>query len=200
MLQALGDMVINKAARQIAQWQRRGLPLAPVAVNVSARQFNQGDVDQQLAVAVKAHGISACRLEIEITDVAALADSASVRSQLQALGAMGVRLHIDDFGVGPSSLAQLQQLPVQVLKIHPRFTARLGIDPAGAAFFNAMITMAHALKLVVVAEGVESPSQRTLLRQLDCDEMQGYLIAPALPSSEVAALLREPGMVNAALA
>jgi EAL domain-containing protein (putative c-di-GMP-specific phosphodiesterase class I) len=192
--------VINKAAQQIAQWQRRDLPLAPVAVNVSARQFNQGDVDQQLAAAVKAHDISAGWLEIEITDVAALADSASVKAQLQALGAMGVRLHIDDFGVGPSSLAQLQQLPVQVLKIHPRFTSRLGADPAGAAFFNAMITMAHALKLVVVAEGVESPSQRALLRQLGCDEMQGYLIAPALPASQVAALLREPAMVNEAMA
>lgn len=198
LLQALGDMVINKAAQQIAQWQRRDLPLAPVAVNVSARQFNQGDVVQQLAAAIKTHEISACWLEIEITDVAALADSASVKAQLEALGAMGVRLHIDDFGVGPSSLAQLQQLPVQVLKIHPRFTSRLGGDPAGAAFFNAMITMAHALKLVVVAEGVESPSQRALLRELDCDEMQGYLIAPALPASQVAALLRAPRMVDEA--
>jgi diguanylate cyclase (GGDEF)-like protein len=196
LLQALGDMVINKAAQQIAQWQRCDLPLAPVAVNVSARQFNQGDVHQQLAAAVAAQGIDAGWLEIEITDVAALADSASVKGQLQALGAMGVRLHIDDFGVGPSSLAQLQQLPVQVLKIHPRFTSRLGVDPAGAAFFNAMITMAHALQLVVVAEGVESSLQRTLLRQLNCDEMQGYLIAPALPASQVEALLREPAMLE----
>ena len=200
LLQSLGDMVINKAAEQLAQWQRRDLPLAPVAVNVSARQFNQGDVQQQVAAAVARHGINACWLEIEITDVAALADNASVRAQLQALGAMGVRLHIDDFGVGPSSLAQLQQLPVQVLKIHPRFTSRLGPDPAGATFFNALITMAHALKLVVVAEGVESRSQLALLRQLGCDEMQGYLIAPALPAVQVPALLRRPELVNEALA
>ena len=197
LLQALGGMVMDKAAQQVAQWQRRGLHQVPVAVNVSARQFNQGDVQKQLAFAVAAHGISARWLEVEITDVALLADNASVRAQLQALGDMGVRLHIDDFGVGPSSLGQLQQLPVQVLKIHPRFTSRLGSDPAGAAFFHALVSMAHALKLVVVAEGVESRQQRELLQQLRCDEMQGYLIAPAMPASQAATLLREHSVRDA---
>ncbi|MET0961308.1 MAG: EAL domain-containing protein [Noviherbaspirillum sp.] len=189
LLQALGEMVVNKACAQIAQWQRRGLPLAPVAVNVSGRQFNQGSVFEQVAAALERHLVNARWIEVEITDVAALADNDGVNAQLQSLSAMGIRLHIDDFGVGPSSLAQLQQLPVQVLKIHPRFTFSLGADPAGAAFFNALISMAHALKLVVVAEGVESLQQLDLLKELDCDEVQGYFVAPVLPAAQLAALL-----------
>lgn len=189
LLQALGDMVVNKACEQLAQWQRRGLPLAPVAVNVSARQFNQGSVVDQVAAALERHKVQPRWLEVEITDVAALADNDAVNAQLRRLGALGVRLHIDDFGVGPSSLAQLQQLPVQVLKIHPRFTSRLGNDAAGAAFFNALISMAHALKLVVVAEGVESPQQLAMLKVLGCDEVQGYFVAPVLPAAQLPTLL-----------
>jgi len=102
---------------------------------------------------------------------------------------MGVRLHIDDFGIGPSSLSQLQHLPVQVLKIDPRFTSRLGSEPAGAVFFNALISMAHALGLVVVAEGVESHQQLALLREMGCDEVQGYFVAPVMPAEQLPALL-----------
>jgi diguanylate cyclase (GGDEF)-like protein len=189
LLQSLGDMVVNKACEHLAQWQRRGLALAPVAVNVAARQFNQGNVADQVAAALARHEVAARWLELEITDVAALADNDSVREQLQRLGGMGVRLHIDDFGVGPSSLSQLQRLPVQVLKIHPRFTSALGADPAGAVFFNALISMAHALGLVVVAEGVESHRQLALLREIGCDEVQGYFVAPVLPAAQLAELL-----------
>lgn len=199
LLQALGNMVVNKACDQIAQWQRRGLPLAPVAINVSARQFNQGSVLEQVAGALERHKVDARWLELEITDVATLADNDGVNAQLLRLGALGVRLHIDDFGVGPSSLAQLQQLPVQVLKIHPRFTSRLGDDPAGAAFFNALISMAHALKLVVVAEGVESLEQLDLLKQLECDEVQGYFVAPVLPAAQLGALLEGRASCESAL-
>lgn len=200
LLQSLGDMVVNKACEHIAQWQRRGLEAASVAVNVSARQFNQGTVAEQVAQALARHNVHARWLEVEITDVAMLADNDGVNAQLQRLGTMGVRLHIDDFGVGPSSLAQLQQLPVQVLKIHPRFTSRLGSDPAGAAFFNALTTMAHALGLVVVAEGVESHDQLALLKELDCDEVQGYFVAPVLPASQMPALLENRALYESALA
>jgi diguanylate cyclase (GGDEF)-like protein len=189
LLQSLGDMVVNKACGQLAQWRAGGLALAPVAVNVSARQFNLGNVADQVAAALQRHQVQARWLELEITDVAALADNDGVRAQLQRLGGMGVRLHIDDFGVGPSSLSQLQHLPVQVLKIHPRFTSSLGSDPAGAVFFNALISMAHALGLVVVAEGVESQQQMTLLREMGCDEVQGYFVAPVLPADRLPALL-----------
>lgn len=189
LLQSLGEMVVDKACEELAQWEGRGLALAPVAVNVSARQFNHGDVAGQMAAALSRHKVHARWLEVEITDVAALADSDSVRTQLQRLGGIGVRLHIDDFGVGPSSLAQLQRLPVQVLKIHPRFTSSLGSDPAGASFFNALISLAHALGLVVVAEGVESHQQLALLREMGCDEVQGYFVAPVLPASQLPALL-----------
>jgi len=189
MLQSLGGMVVNKACKQLADWQGRGLALAPVAVNVSARQFNLGNVADQVAAALALHAVQPRWLELEITDVAALADNDSVRAQLQRLGEMGVRLHIDDFGVGPSSLSQLQHLPVQVLKIHPRFTSGLGSDPAGAVFFNALISMAHALGLLVVAEGVESYYQLAQLREMGCDEVQGYFVAPVLPAEQLPALL-----------
>lgn len=189
LLQSLGDMVVNKACAHLAAWQHRGLALAPVAVNVSARQFNQGNVADQVAAALALHAVQPRWLELEITDVAALADSENVRSQLRRLGGMGVRLHIDDFGVGPSSLSQLQHLPVQVLKIHPRFTSSLGSEPAGAVFFNALISMAHALGLVVVAEGVESHQQLSFLRDMGCDEVQGYFVAPVLPAEQLPALL-----------
>jgi diguanylate cyclase (GGDEF)-like protein len=189
LLQSLGDMVVNKACEQLAQWRGCGLALAPVAVNVSARQFNHGNVADQVAAALALHVVQARWLELEITDVAALADNDSVRAQLRRLGDMGVRLHIDDFGVGPSALAQLEHLPVQVLKIHPRFTSGLGREPAGAVFFNALISMAHALGLVVVAEGVESYQQLALLREMGCDEVQGYFVAPVLPAAQLPALL-----------
>ena len=189
LLQSLGDMVVNKACEQLLQWQRLGLALAPVAVNVSARQFNQGNVAEQVATALARHAVQSRWLELEITDVAVLADSDSVRDQLQRLGSMGVRLHIDDFGIGPSSLSQLQHLPVQVLKIHPRFTSSLGSEPAGAVFFNALISMAHALGLVVVAEGVESHEQMRMLQEMGCDEVQGYFVAPVLPAAQLPALL-----------
>jgi EAL domain-containing protein (putative c-di-GMP-specific phosphodiesterase class I) len=182
-------MVVNKACAQLAQWRESGLALAPVAVNVAARQFNQGNVADQVADAMALHGVQARWLELEITDVAALADSDSVRVQLQRLGEMGVRLYIDDFGIGPSSLSQLQHLPVQVLKIHPRFTSALGSEPSGAVFFNALISMAHALGLVVVAEGVESYHQLALLREMGCDEVQGYFVAPVMPPGQLPALL-----------
>ena len=189
LLQSLGEMVVNKACAQLTEWQRRGLTPVPVAVNVAARQFNQGNVADQVAAALALHALQPRWLELEITDVAALADNDSVRSQLRRLGDMGVRLHIDDFGIGPSSLSQLQHLPVQVLKIDPRFTSRLGIEPAGAVFFNALISMAHALGLVVVAEGVESHQQLSLLREMGCDEVQGYFVAPVMPAGQLAALL-----------
>lgn len=189
LLHTLGDMVVNKACAQLADWKAQGLALAPVAVNVSASQFNHGSVADQVAAALALHAVDARWLELEITDVATLADNENVGVQLRRLGDMGVRLHIDDFGVGPSSLSQLQRLPVQVLKIHPRFTSNLGREPAGAVFFNALISMAHALGLVVVAEGVESHQQLAMLRDMGCDEVQGYFVAPVLPAAQLPALL-----------
>ncbi|MBC7500565.1 MAG: EAL domain-containing protein [Herminiimonas sp.] len=184
----LGEVVIEKACAQIALWQAEGMRPLPVSINVSLRQFNQADLKQQLVASMERHGIAAHLIEIELTESCMMAEQMDVAHDLAALQALGIKLLVDDFGTGYSSLSQLQQLDLDILKVDRAFTAELGKTSEGVVFFSAIISMAHALDMSVVAEGVETAHQLQLLQDLGCDEVQGYYVSRPVPAAEIPAL------------
>lgn len=185
----IGAWVLDAACRQIRAWMDAGQPLVRVAVNVAARQFAAGDLDQVVARALLRHGVDARWLEIEITEGMLITDPEAAIQMLQRIKSLGVKLALDDFGTGYSSLAYLQHFPLDALKIDQSFTRRIGEQPDGAALVDAVIALAHRLHLRVVAEGVEGPLQRDYLREQGCDEMQGYLFGRPAPAAALQQLL-----------
>ena len=185
----LGKLVIKKACKQIMQWKAQNLPLVPVSVNVSSRQFNEGSLSAFITSCMAQYGIDASLIEIEITESCVIEDAPAVTAELAAIEALGLKLLVDDFGTGYSSLSQLQRLQVDVLKVDRAFTAQLGKGKEGKALFMAILSMAHVLGLQVVAEGVETMEQLRILQQLSCNEVQGYLISKPVPASEMAHLM-----------
>jgi diguanylate cyclase (GGDEF)-like protein len=187
----LGEMVMDKVCAQLAQWQAAGHAVVPVSVNASARQFDEGTVTDLCVRALRRHGVDARLLEIELTESIMANNAEQVHEELQALHALGVSVHLDDFGTGYSSLAALHRLDVDVLKVDRAFTAQLGAGDEGEVFFSAIVSMARALGMRVVAEGLETPRQLEALRRLGCDEVQGYLVSKPLPAEEVDRIYRE---------
>lgn len=185
----LGELVIRKTCEQIAQWKAQRLPVVPVSVNVSPRQFNQGSVSAFFASCMAEHGIDAFLVEIEMTESCVIGESPAVTKELAAIEALGMKLLVDDFGTGYSSLSQLQRLDVDGLKVDRAFVGQLGNGKQGEALFMAIVSMAHAIGLHVVAEGVETLEQLRTLQTLSCDEIQGYLISKPIPASEIPPLL-----------
>lgn len=190
----LGELVIQKACAQIAQWKIQHLPVVPVSINVSAQQFNQGNVKHSCIAALARYGLVPAMVELEITESSMLGEEADVDAQLTALRASGIKLLIDDFGTGYSSLSQLQRLDMDVLKIDQAFTAELGKTVEGEVFFKAMVSMAHALGMSVVAEGVETREQFNILRLLSCDEVQGFLISRPVPADQMSILMSKKSL------
>lgn len=186
----IGAIVMQLACTQIAAWRAAGLPLVPVSINVSPRQFARGDVARQLGTCLERSAIPSSLLEVEITESAMMGEHEHIPAQLAALRALGVKLHLDDFGTGYSSLSQLQKLHMDVLKVDRAFTAELDSSREGKVFFQAIVSMAHALGMAVVAEGVETAAQLRMLQELACDEVQGYLVARPLPAPDMAELMR----------
>lgn len=185
----LGEVVIDKVCAQIAYWSGRGQELVPVSVNVSARQFNESNVTEVLQRAVERHRIAPGLVEIELTESSMTSDSTHVSQSLEGIQRLGMTLAVDDFGTGYSSLSQLQRLDFDVLKVDRAFTADLERTKEGAVFFRAIITMAHALGMRVVAEGVETAEQVRRLKSLRCDEIQGYFISVPLPPGDTQPIL-----------
>jgi diguanylate cyclase (GGDEF)-like protein/PAS domain S-box-containing protein len=182
MIGAVGAWVIRAACAQIRQWQQDGFVPVPVAVNVSTRQFLLTDIDAVVGSALGEFGVEPRLLEIEITESDVMQDRDRVVPVLSALNARGVRIAVDDFGTGYSSLGYLAQLPVQTLKIDRSFIIRMNKEPNAMTLVSTMISLAHSLRLKVVAEGVETENQSSLLRLLRCDEMQGYLFSRPIPA------------------
>ena len=176
---ALGDWVLGQAVRQAATWRAKGMPLK-VAVNVSALQFQQPNFVERVAQALDGANLPAELLELELTESILVRDAGEAMQRLQALAGLGVKLSIDDFGTGYSSLAYLKRFPIDKLKIDASFVGQLPGDESDAAIVRAVIQMARALNLRVNAEGVETEPQRRFLAQEGCDEVQGFLFAPAL--------------------
>jgi EAL domain-containing protein (putative c-di-GMP-specific phosphodiesterase class I) len=182
---SLGEMVIDKVCAQLAAWAKEGKDPIPVSINVSSRQFNETDIAEILLTALTRHKIDATLIEIELTESSMMGDSQEVARTLIAIRRMGIKLLVDDFGTGYSSLAQLQRLDFDLLKVDQAFTARLDKTSEGSVFFLAIITMAHALGMRVVAEGVETETQAEILKSLQCDELQGFYISRPLSPSEL---------------
>jgi diguanylate cyclase (GGDEF)-like protein len=185
LIRNIGEIVIDKACAQLAAWREAGADLVPVSINVSPKQFLRGGVQRHLSGAMARHRVPASLIEIEITESAMMGDHDEILAELAALRALGVKLHVDDFGTGYSSLSQLQRLKMDVLKVDRAFTMELGNSKEGRVFFQAIVSMAHALGMSVVAEGVETEEQLDILRGLDCNEVQGYYIARPVPAGEM---------------
>jgi diguanylate cyclase (GGDEF)-like protein len=184
LILGLGELVIDKVCAQLAAWSRTSGQLVPVSINVSARQFREVDVAALLEAALARHQVDPALVEIEVTESSMMGEDARVLAALTALRQMGVKLLVDDFGTGYSSLSQLQRLDFDVLKIDRAFTVEIDRTEKGLVFVKAIITMAHALGLKVVAEGVEYAAQVKILMSLQCDEIQGFYISEPMPPGE----------------
>ena len=176
---AIGDWVLAEAARQAARWHAEGRRLV-VAVNVSALQFHQPDFVDRVARVLQASGLPPAWLDLELTESILIQDAPEALTRLRALARLGVRMSIDDFGTGYSSLAYLKRVPIGQLKIDRSFVSGLPGDDSDAAIVRAIIDMGHALRLQVIAEGVETEAQRAFLEQAGCNLYQGFLFARAL--------------------
>ncbi len=186
---AIGRWVLDEALAQLALWRGAGLTGLRVAVNVSAQQLRDDQFAPTVAAALLRHGVPGAALELEVTESTAMRDPLRTAVQLQQLRQLGVSLAIDDFGTGYSSLAYLKQLPLNHLKLDRSFVMDIERDPNDAAICAATITLAHALGLTVVAEGVETLAQLDYLRDLHCDLVQGYLFSRPLDAADLPAFL-----------
>lgn len=196
MINAIGEIVLDKVCEQIAAWIAQDVDAVPVSVNVSAHQFNEGKVGNLISANLDKHMIPAALLEIELTESAMMHNSGNIFDQIAAINAMSIKIHVDDFGTGYSSLSLLQRLDMDVLKIDRAFTSQLGIGKDGEIFFTAIVSMAKALGMRVVAEGVETIEQLTILQTLSCDEIQGYYVARPMPAADIAAIFSRKTLFN----
>ncbi|WP_229422636.1 bifunctional diguanylate cyclase/phosphodiesterase [Telluria aromaticivorans] len=186
----IGAWVLRTACRQNQHWQRAGFGPLRVGVNLSARQFSEPDLVQTVQRVLDETGLGADSLEIELTESMMMADVESAIDTMRCLKAMGVTLSIDDFGTGYSSLAYLKRFPVDVLKIDQSFVRDIVGSPDGAAMVDAIISLAHGLRMHVIAEGVETLAQLDYLRGCGCDEVQGHIYGRPGRVEDVEPLLR----------
>ncbi|MDN2712158.1 EAL domain-containing protein [Janthinobacterium sp. SUN118] len=186
----IGAWVMRQACTQMQAWHAAGLGRLRLAVNLSARQFNEPNLVASIADVLAETGLAPACLELELTESLFMHDVALAVSQLHDMKALGVQLSIDDFGTGYSSFAYLRTFPIDVLKIDRSFVNDVASDADDAAIVVSIIALAHNLKLRVVAEGVETAEQLDYLRRHGCDEAQGFYFSHPLPAHEVEALLR----------
>jgi len=177
----LGEWCLREGCRQLRAWQKSGLTELRVSVNVSPNQFHQKDFVATVGQVLSEAEIDPKTLQLEITESSLIKNTDQVVTRLRELKEMGLMVAIDDFGVGYSSLGYLKQLPIDMLKIDRSFVSDATSDPDDAALVMAIITLAHNLRLKVMAEGVETDEQLRFLRLLRCDEGQGYLFGKAEP-------------------
>jgi EAL domain-containing protein (putative c-di-GMP-specific phosphodiesterase class I) len=198
LVNQLGAEVLRNGLEQAAKWSVELGDRAPVLhVNLSPRQLSGGGLVKMVHTALVASGVSPSLLCFEITENALMDDVEHAVRTLEELRAIGVKVAIDDFGTGYSSLAYLRSFPVDVLKVDRSFVHGLGPDPEDSAIVAAVIQLAHTLELRAVAEGVETHDQLERLRELGCDEAQGYLFSKPLPADEMSSFLLLPTFAQA---
>jgi diguanylate cyclase (GGDEF)-like protein len=185
----IGEWVLRHACLQNMSWQAQGFPSLHIAVNISARQFHEQDVTQTVVRILNETGLSPQHLELELTESSIMRNSEFAAGVLNRLKAMGINISIDDFGTGFSSLASLKKLPIDSLKIDQSFVRDMTSHPDEASLVMAIITLAHNLRLKVIAEGVETEEQLGFLHLLRCDEIQGFLFSKPLPEEALGSLL-----------
>lgn len=186
----LGTWVLTEACRQARAWMAAGLPPLSVAVNLSARQFREGDLHELVGEILRDTGLPSELLELELTESMVMDDPGGAERIMQTLKDLGVSLSLDDFGTGYSSLNYLRRFPFDSLKIDRSFIRDVATDRTGASVVTSVIDIAHNLGLTAVAEGVETREQLAFLNGGGCDLMQGYLFSKPLPAEEFAALVR----------
>ena len=186
---SIGEWIIHTACMQAKSWQDQGFSALRIAVNLSPLQFRQSNLVKQVKNALDATELSSSKLELEITESAAMEDFDKTFATLSILKSMGLHLSIDDFGTGYSSLSYLKRFPIHTLKIDQSFIRNLNNSFEDAAIVKSIITLAHSLKLSVVAEGVETKEQFDYLYNHECDEIQGYLFSPPVSADEFTKLL-----------
>jgi diguanylate cyclase (GGDEF)-like protein/PAS domain S-box-containing protein len=185
----IGTWALREACTRAREWHLAGFPALTLAVNLSVTQLQQPDLVEQVRTILKETGMPARLLELEITESSAMQSPETSIRTLYDLKKLGVRISLDDFGTGHSSLSYLKRFPIDTLKIDQSFVRDITSDPDTAAIVNAIIAMAHSLRLKVVAEGVEFTEQANFLRQHSCDQMQGYLVRPPAPAAEILEML-----------
>lgn len=178
----IGDWVLHTACRQLQSWRQKGFSALRVAVNLSGRQLEHQDLVRKVAAVLNDTGLPAGLLELEITESVIMRRAEDVISLLDQLKALGVKLAVDDFGIGYSSLNYLKRFPVDLLKIDRSFLHDISTDPYDVAIINGIIALAKSLQLEVIAEGVETKEQEAFLKEQCCDFMQGYYLSEPLPA------------------
>jgi EAL domain-containing protein (putative c-di-GMP-specific phosphodiesterase class I) len=194
LISPIGRWVLRTACAQARQWQMLGNPRFTVSVNLSPRQFLQADLVSQVADALSSSGLDPESLDLEITESNVMENAEVTVNTLWELRRLGVGISMDDFGTGYSSLNYLKRFPIDRVKLDQSFVRDVVTNPEDAAIVRAVISMAHTLRLVVAAEGVENEEQLAFLRQYRCDEMQGFLFSPPVEPAEFEKLLarRQP--------
>ena len=192
LISHIGDWAITDAMSQLARWRREGLPIVPLAVNVSARQCTNMHIVDTLRRSLNKSGLDPALLKVELTESTAMRDAERNAQLLQRIHDLGVRVAVDDFGTGCSSLSLLRRFPVSELKIDQRFMSDLDQNCDDAAFVRSSIALGHGLGMTVVAEGVETQAQLRFLADHGCNVAQGYLFAQALPAKEIRRWLTAP--------
>ena len=186
----MGRWILREACRQARVWQAEsGVPPLIVSVNLSAGQFERDGLPEEVATIVRETGFEPRRLQLEISEAVLMRDDPRVFDRLEALKALGVRLAIDDFGTGYASLSYLKRLPVDCLKIDRSLVKGVGYETEDTAIIRAVVSLAHSLGITVTAEGIETQDQLTQLREVGCDQGQGYLFARPVSADRVPELL-----------
>ena len=187
----VGDWVLREACRQARAWQQAGVAPLRVSVNLSASQFRQQGLVDSIREALDAAGLQPRFLEVELTESAVMSDPEESIAILEQLSTMGVLVSVDDFGTGYSSMSYLRRFPIDKLKIDRVFISEIVNRPEDASIVRAIVSLAHSLRLKVVAEGVETASQLAFLKAVGCDEYQGYHFSRPLPAAGFEELIRE---------
>ncbi|MEQ1629384.1 MAG: EAL domain-containing protein, partial [Gallionella sp.] len=189
LINEIGDWVLRQAALQQRIWQSLGYHIVPVAVNLSARQFAQHDLVEKISAIVREVGLASQYIELELTESMLMDVGVNSLDIMQRLDDAGFDLALDDFGTGYSSLSRLKLLPVKSLKIDQSFVRDIATDENDESIVSATTVLAHAMEMKVIAEGVETQQQLDFLRDLNCEEYQGYLFSRPVPATDAAAFL-----------
>jgi len=187
----LGYWTLQSVCHAIRHWRDSGLPIVPVSVNVSARQFQQADFPKRVGEILDRHDIDPRWIELELTEGLLMEDTEAARQCLQRLKHIGVRISIDDFGTGHSCLNYLLRFPIDILKIDKSFVNDIGVGEDSSIIIEAIISLARSLKIDTVAEGVETQQQLEFLIENGCPVAQGYLFGHPIPRDDIQPLLEE---------
>lgn len=180
LIHSVGKWVIYTACKDISRLHAAGFPDLSVAINISAHQFNKGDIGSIVSEAIWETGISPDKVELELTEAVVMTDTEKSRLMLKVLRSMGVKIAVDDFGMGYSSISQLMNFPIDILKIDKIFVHNMHLNQANFAIVSNMIHMGRQLGFMVIAEGVECKEEVDLLRQEDCELIQGFYFSKPL--------------------